>query len=386
MALMDYDDDDEIPITLSAWGDQSAKKPSWNSLKDPNLTVNAGEVGSGGLHRRGRNFIPVSEDLILRQRLKGGQSKKASNPFPKTTSAASVPPKQKKTFPQSTTFSRHKPPFKNTDAPKPPPQRQPVPSTTRPPPPNSTWNTKTLVDVPFWEKKEKVVTTALITPATTPPKTNRPKDNINNGWKQQDYSKQNSFKPQQTNYHQKSSQQQLIYEQQKQQHDLLNQPSEPLSSQKNHFRKDAPSGRPSWLPDLQTNKPAWLDQPAPEPTKPSWAKESSWASNRANGQNNSYKPRSPDNRHVNNGRAPPGLSQPVNTPENNPVIITISIELESGIIASVGVRLLDDPERLSRDFGLRHNITDPFVLNALFGLFTRQKEATMQKRNNLKFA
>ncbi|KAL0088086.1 hypothetical protein F4703DRAFT_1494358 [Phycomyces blakesleeanus] len=432
MALIDYDDD-EIPITLSAWGDQSAQKPSWESLKDPNLSVTAGQIGSGGLHRRGRNFIPVSEDHILRQRLKGGPPKKSSNATSKTMSSAANAPKPKKTFPQSTTFSRPKPNSKSySEPPRPSSTQRPPPSTTRPPPPNSTWNTQSLVDVPFWEKKPEPASSTLITPITTPPsrarypsqnsssngwnQQDRPSQNSSsNGWNQQDYPSQNSNSNgwglqdysqqnkhqqpqiqeqknnyQQQNYQQQSYQQQTIYEQQQQQHALLNQPPKPLQNQTNQLsgRKENTSpGRPDWLPNLPTAKPAWVDQPMTEAKKPSWIKETSWTPNRGSAPQTNYRPNNSDNRNfnANNPRSPPGLSKPPshNLAENNPVIITISIELESGIMASVSVRLLDDPAKLSREFGVRHNITDPVVLNALLSLFIRQKETTLQKRNYL---
>ncbi|KAI9493434.1 hypothetical protein BDB00DRAFT_872323 [Zychaea mexicana] len=82
-------DDDYAPIVASSWGDQ--KKPTdnsndgnnakqdkvndWASLIDPNAKLGNNGVGSGDLHRRGPNYRPVDETLILRQRLQGASLK-----------------------------------------------------------------------------------------------------------------------------------------------------------------------------------------------------------------------------------------------------------------------------------------------------------------------
>ena len=82
-----YDDDDSIndePLAMTSWGSQQQQSQQvfddnnndqqathdWNSLVDPNFTIKAGGVGSGQLHRKGGNYIPVPELAIVNQRLR----------------------------------------------------------------------------------------------------------------------------------------------------------------------------------------------------------------------------------------------------------------------------------------------------------------------------
>ncbi|KAG2224750.1 hypothetical protein INT45_009065 [Circinella minor] len=84
--MSDYSgsDDDYEPIAVTSWGDQTKKeleltvtkqkeendvKNDWNALLDPNAKVSETGLGSGGLHRQGKNYQPVDETLILQQRL-----------------------------------------------------------------------------------------------------------------------------------------------------------------------------------------------------------------------------------------------------------------------------------------------------------------------------
>ncbi|KAI7848472.1 hypothetical protein BDC45DRAFT_574830 [Circinella umbellata] len=81
-------DDDYEPIAVTSWGDQTKKEPeptvtkqeeekeeknnvknNWSALLDPNAKVSETGLGSGGLHRQGKNYQPVDETLILQQRL-----------------------------------------------------------------------------------------------------------------------------------------------------------------------------------------------------------------------------------------------------------------------------------------------------------------------------
>ena len=84
-----YSDDDYEPIAVTSWGDQTRKeveppgakkeeekeedniKSDWSTLLDPNAKVSETGLGSGGLHRQGKNYRPVDETLILQQRLSG---------------------------------------------------------------------------------------------------------------------------------------------------------------------------------------------------------------------------------------------------------------------------------------------------------------------------
>ncbi|KAI8365071.1 hypothetical protein BD560DRAFT_425261, partial [Blakeslea trispora] len=76
----DYSDDSEYaPIEATAWGSQSITADGttnvnltvqgWESLIDPNIKVKDGGIGSGQLHRQGRNFQPIDEKYIIDRRL-----------------------------------------------------------------------------------------------------------------------------------------------------------------------------------------------------------------------------------------------------------------------------------------------------------------------------
>ncbi|KAL0076749.1 hypothetical protein J3Q64DRAFT_1770551 [Phycomyces blakesleeanus] len=119
----------------------------WNSLMDPNVKIKASGIGSGNLHRKGANFKPVDEQMILNQRLgKGG-------PMPKSASSRGG---KKKRGGFSAGTSRPTPkPFSSKYKPYTPAPPSNVPSTTRRPPPgsqNTAWGSGTLADTPFWEK------------------------------------------------------------------------------------------------------------------------------------------------------------------------------------------------------------------------------------------
>ncbi|KAH8550833.1 hypothetical protein BGW37DRAFT_60402 [Umbelopsis sp. PMI_123] len=91
------DEEDEewnAPIT-AAWGVPSSEQASeehendgsgdvngWHKLVDPNAKLRADGVGAGNLHRQGKNFKPVDEQLIVNQRL--------GKPIPKKAIAKSV--------------------------------------------------------------------------------------------------------------------------------------------------------------------------------------------------------------------------------------------------------------------------------------------------------
>ncbi|KAI9308180.1 hypothetical protein BJ944DRAFT_260729 [Cunninghamella echinulata] len=145
-------DDEYGELQMSSWGNQSTPTPQqtasfdvpitdWHKLMDPSVQIKAGEVGSGGLHRQGKNYKPVDEQAILNQRLKGtpvpsgskskkkGSKKKSGNGDP---SVSSVPKKNKK---KSTTLR--------------PPSSSAVRS--RLPLSNSVWGGSELASTPFWE-------------------------------------------------------------------------------------------------------------------------------------------------------------------------------------------------------------------------------------------
>ncbi|KAI8984072.1 hypothetical protein BDF20DRAFT_833608 [Mycotypha africana] len=95
------DSDEEYGPLPTTWGSQAPTSPAkesgndpspkgWDSLLDPDFNVGPKGLGSGNLHRKGRNFIPVDEDVILAQRLNKPlpkKSKKKGNERESNTSA-----------------------------------------------------------------------------------------------------------------------------------------------------------------------------------------------------------------------------------------------------------------------------------------------------------
>lgn len=81
--------DDEYGPLASTWGDQAKDTnadviEAWRSLADPNAKLGPKGLGSGGLHRRGKNYKPVDEEVILKQREKTA----AMRPKPKSKSGS----------------------------------------------------------------------------------------------------------------------------------------------------------------------------------------------------------------------------------------------------------------------------------------------------------
>ncbi|ORZ01615.1 hypothetical protein BCR43DRAFT_512470 [Syncephalastrum racemosum] len=192
------DDEDEIELPMTSWGSQTpnqtqAKEQStrdqiadWKSLIDPNAKITSG-LGSGNLHRQGRNYKPVDEDYILAQRKKQPLPKKTSKPKTEkkkvrfdtntnssTTSKWDAPSK----------FSRAKPSKKDptlsaaTAAAPPAPSPSPARPSTARVPQKSVWATAALVEEPFWEKdtQSQVKSSIDPPPQPQPPRFSRPKN------------------------------------------------------------------------------------------------------------------------------------------------------------------------------------------------------------------
>lgn len=162
MSISDESDDEYGPV-VSSWGDQPGANNAggWDSLIDPTIKIQANGIGSGNLHRKGRNFRPVAEEEILRQRTKQPAPKqkkdKESKPAPKAAAksfvgkqSASKPPVKHKPSPAA--------PSSSSRNPRPTP---PAFNTLRPPPQgNSAWKAGVLLETPFWEQKEPLSTAA----------------------------------------------------------------------------------------------------------------------------------------------------------------------------------------------------------------------------------
>lgn len=73
------DEEEDYGPIAGAWGDQKndTSTADWSSLIDPNAKIGPNGLGTGGLHRKGRNYKPVDEKVILEQRLKSTSIKSA---------------------------------------------------------------------------------------------------------------------------------------------------------------------------------------------------------------------------------------------------------------------------------------------------------------------
>lgn len=71
-------------------------------------------------------------------------------------------------------------------------------------------------------------------------------------------------------------------------------------------------------------------------------------------------------------------------PTENPVLVTIQIELEPGKKIPVDIRLQDDPAVLAAKFSREHSITSKPIRDAVLELFSSQKSIALRRRKILK--
>lgn len=183
--MNDSDSDDEYGPITATWGLQTPSSTSttnesnatetagWDSLLDPNIKAGPNDLGSGNLHRRGTNFKPIDEKLILAKRLNIQIPKQKMLEAIRQTEKSLGLPEDKSARKGGKTNNKKKKPKADSSPAKfsrrnngtlPRKSVEPVPSTIRPPPPGSTntnWLQSDLVDTPFWEEKEvyeKIIT------------------------------------------------------------------------------------------------------------------------------------------------------------------------------------------------------------------------------------
>ncbi|KAG1178692.1 hypothetical protein G6F70_001600 [Rhizopus microsporus] len=168
-------DEEYAPLQIAGWGTQKINKEGttevsvsmdgWASLIDPTVQIKSNGIGTGQLHRQGRNFKPIDEQLILDQRLgkplpKGGlNGEKKKKKKKKSKSGQSPPPPQ-----QQQQQSRAPKPLKF------------APNRGRPPiqPGSSAWATDKLVETPFWEQPNGTSASKYATPSVQPPQQQPP--------------------------------------------------------------------------------------------------------------------------------------------------------------------------------------------------------------------
>ncbi|KAI7887158.1 hypothetical protein K492DRAFT_202767 [Lichtheimia hyalospora FSU 10163] len=343
---MDSDNsDDEYGPVMAAWGDQtqpantsidSNASPGWDTLLDPTFKIKSNGIGSGDLHRKGRNYKPVNEDEILRQRLKlpstqpnnkkkrpQKASSKASSYHDSNYAKQQQQHQQQKRIMQSapstsSSMKRSQP----TPTPPPPP---PPPPTIRPPPKvNNAWTQQSLVSEPFWEH---------------PPPSSGQQNNH-------------------TSAPSSSTTASTTIEQERYGGLATSLKPDPRPQRPTSMRPPPGLFRNA-INRLEVNTSSPNKKPpglSPIPTNPQL-------------QHHSFK--------SSNQQTIPAMTH---KQQINPVVIRINIELESGNTVQVPVRLYDDPLALANEFSRSHNVTSPQVVMHLQKLFKDQQQLAIRKR------
>ncbi|KAI9251210.1 hypothetical protein BY458DRAFT_524117 [Sporodiniella umbellata] len=329
MSYSDYSeesDEEYAELTMSGWGTQTNSNGTtevtvsvqgWESLIDPSVQVKGNGVGSGQLHRKGKNFNPVDEQLILDRRLgkplpKGGLNGATKKKKKGKSNSGYAPP-------SSNHHPRFTAPAKTTPAKTAPP---PSHNRGRPPiaPGASPWATSSLVETPFWEKP--------------------------NGSSASKYASQPSSQP--NAYAQPTS-----YSPSASQPVSRAQHSQPPSSQSAYSSQNSQGSRPlqgSAASKYADPQPAYTPPPSwtPPPQQPQWdpshssSNLSKWASP---SQPNYYPPQPPQ------FQAPQTFS-----PANNTLCIKFSIALAPGVTAELPVYANDNPTDVVNGFERKHQL------------------------------
>ncbi|KAG2197625.1 hypothetical protein INT47_006688 [Mucor saturninus] len=403
------DSEDEYGPLESSWGSQkkAEKKPGWDSLLDTSVKLGPNGLGAGNLHRRGKNFKPIGEDMILAQRLnKPIATKKKKPEYTQPHSSNNNSKQHHRQF--------NKPP---SSAPK---KTAPV-LTTRTPVStsegSSNWSQASLVDVPFWGntttatppppiQKQPSPKLKPITPkhnvnrvftSTPPPKLvesvwekriSRPAVNeswgavakniepfTNTGWgasveaatvdnfeKKKEWKDTDSWGDHDADTR-TSDWGSFVKE----------QPTATTNNNNNHNNNNTiPSSRPSWLTSI--------------PTKDSHSSNnnsSTTTSRFSNPSRQRYSDNAPMDIRPSNYRfdqTPPTLSTAPPPPPENSILVSINVELSDTLKVMVDIRELDEPAQLAKTFGQENNIHAVNILEALTKLFTAQKETALKKK------
>lgn len=149
----DEEDNEYGDLQMSSWGSQQPQTTTfdvpindWHKLMDPTVKVKAGALGSGGLHRQGKNYKPVDEQEILAQRLKGTPLSSGSKKKKKSKKKNGNGPSSGKPTPSLTPKIPKK---KKKNSSNRPPSSSAVRS--RIPLSESIWGKSELTSKPFWE-------------------------------------------------------------------------------------------------------------------------------------------------------------------------------------------------------------------------------------------
>ncbi|KAI8393531.1 uncharacterized protein BYT42DRAFT_551374 [Radiomyces spectabilis] len=361
--------DDEYGPVVSAWGDQAksimstdeSESKRWDTLIDPSVKLGPAGIGTGNLHRKGRNYIPVDEKAILHQRLKtpipgSKKNKLIANAVDKRTSSNPKPANKDFKHHSSTARSNSFAPVTANTTTTPtsssriPPRRRPASQI------NSAWaDPKALAIDPFW----------ISSTSSTSEQIEKPEE------------------PEEPAKSEKPTQ--------LKQDTMASFADAPISTEAdaNHaagWNNLAPEETPSWLRAEQelimAQNAATLDYG--QINRPSFM------------QPNSALAANPLLRNdVTNMRKPPGLS-PIHLYDqlpqkpsfmsngglssSNPVIVIVDIELQENHHVPVSVRLYDDPVVLTKLFAYQYNISSTIIISHLLQMFTQQKAQALAKR------
>jgi hypothetical protein len=165
------DSEDEYGPLQATWGSQTAESAGWDSLKDPNAKPTQKGLGTGQLHRKGRNFKPIDEEVIISQRLQKNSSKKKgsnSRSFSQdNTSTTSTQNRRKTSLPSTSSPQKQQraknkqPSFSTPTSPPTRPSSSLAGRISRPAKSNNAWS-RPLVDTPFWESDVSILLLLLL--------------------------------------------------------------------------------------------------------------------------------------------------------------------------------------------------------------------------------
>ncbi|KAI7900076.1 uncharacterized protein BX663DRAFT_518494 [Cokeromyces recurvatus] len=392
------DSDDEYGPITATWGSQTPVANSdnidaWKKLVDPDVKIGPNDLGSGNLHRRGHNYKPIDEEIILAQRLKVQiPKKKMQEAIQKAETNLGLPksfnkgqkktnktnnPKASNTTDRFSTSTKNSNPIKHNQIARSTSSNGSSPSTLQRSLKNdSNWANSDLVEVPFWETSEAWN------------QLSKSKNTVENNFKTENNKKENwgkrvnSIGKQETTTNAISSSKDGDFNKINSNNDLFNFDC----FDKNGNNQDGwdtgelvswgsedsyQSNHKSNIPPLRHS--IHHHEEHSRPTRFSIRSKQRYSDTAS-----ADIPEPINYRH--DGRTPiPTEIAPPPPPENRH-LITINVELSDTIKIPVPIRELDDPFKLATEFGKKNNINTPKVIEALTKLFTSQKEMELKKR------
>ncbi|GET03972.1 hypothetical protein GLOIN_2v1561445 [Rhizophagus clarus] len=415
---------DQNSETVSQDDDIKARLSAWHSLADPNVKERDDGIGGGQLHRRGRNYIPVEESVVLSIQQKGGGYKRPikkglekpilkGKPIPvtKTTTKSVAPPKQINTSSQNPPPVKKVPEVKTaapqnqkqSTQPAPPNRTQPQTQTLKKPspPPSQSSQRQPLRDVPqpSWNNSQGLRDSS---PSPRPQRSQQLQQPQLSQQPQQPQN-QNSWSPQLVNTpfwessSPPSSPPPIQHPSPKQ---YVN---ETISNKHQPIRHQSParSPRPAkpvqectlpYIPPEFDSTP-YRNQPSPLPVrdKSHIYNEQDWKDNKYYEQDNNVE--NQRNKYYNdyddsdverqenksgqileNNEPEKEQASRVDRHDRGQLLLTINVELSEGKTQAIEVHVNDDPMDLAKDFCDLWKVTNPVVMPALECLIKEEKE------------